>query len=161
MNSITQSTRNPQRLRMVSVRVKNWTAGVASVMALVCGFAPGALAQSGDPPSSLSLPINDMIWVWPGPLGDYYDAASVSCGTCYQTYRFMPDVSGFYRISTGGSLDSQLRVYNSSGTALTSVIDDSTGGESVTLTCTAGRRAGTRPTDFHLKPCSTPYPLRI
>jgi Ca2+-binding RTX toxin-like protein len=76
------------------------------------------------------------IWIWASPFGDVSKSANIGTGTEIDFYRFMADQTGNYVISvSGGSLDSQLRVYDSSGTAITGVIDSSFAGgtESVTL----------------------------
>ena len=91
---------------------------------------------TGDPPASI-VP-GGGTWVWPNPFGDAHRSGNIATATQYDTYAFMPDVDGNYAISTGGALDTQLRVYNSSGAALTGVIDRSYGGESTTQSLTGG-----------------------
>ena len=66
---------------------------------------------------------------------------TISTSTERDKFAFGVDVSGSYTFTAGGgsSVDTQLRVYNSSGDAITDLIDDfSTLNETVTLSLTAG-----------------------
>src|SRR5213075_2286081 len=84
---------------------------------------------SGDPPPAVS----SGLWIWANPFGDDSINANIASASEYDVYAFQPDISGSYVISTIGSLDSQLRVYNSTGNAITPIIDDTFSAESVTL----------------------------
>jgi len=106
-----------------------------AVLALGCIVLSG-YAQNGDPLASVTPGGGG--WIWANQNGDFSGSASISSGTEVDVYAFMPDVTGNYVISTGGSLDSQLRIYNSAGAAITGVIDSSLGGETTTQSFTAG-----------------------
>ena len=80
-------------------------------------------------------------WIWGNPSGDVSKSANIGSSTEVDLYRFMPDQSGSYTISvSGGTVDSQLRIYNSSGTAVTGIIDSASAGgtESTTQTFSTG-----------------------
>jgi hypothetical protein len=95
------------------------------------------LGDVGDPPASIT-PGNGT-WIRPNPLDTFSDdRCSISTGALYDVYAFMPDVTGSYSISTGGALDSQLRIYDSSGAAITPIMNANVGGESTTQNFTAG-----------------------
>jgi hypothetical protein len=81
-------------------------------------------------------------WIWTNPFGRFPSASfSIASTTEIDNYRFQADVTGAYTISvSGGTLDSILRVYNSSGVSIAGPIDTQFAGgtESTTLTLTAG-----------------------
>src|SRR5437879_1043934 len=80
-------------------------------------------------------------WIWANPFGDLSRADSIGASSEVDLYRFVADQTGSYTITmVGGSLDSQFRVYDSSGTPVTGVIDSSgTGGtETITLSLSSG-----------------------
>lgn len=90
----------------------------------------------GDPPASVTPGTG--YWLVADPFGNVSLSDTISAGNQVNLYAFIPDATGTYTISTTGSLDSQLRVYNSSGTAITSTIDSSSGGESTSQSLSAG-----------------------
>jgi hypothetical protein len=81
-------------------------------------------------------------WIWTNPFGRFPSASfSITSSTEVDNYRFQADVTGAYTISvSGGTLDSILRVYNSSGVSIAGPIDTQFAGgtESTTLNLTAG-----------------------
>src|SRR4051812_24034086 len=81
-------------------------------------------------------------WIWTNHLGDYPATSwSIGSSTEVDVYRFQADASGSFTFTvSGGTLDSMLRIYDSSGAALTGPIDSQFAGgtESVTLNLTAG-----------------------
>ncbi len=93
------------------------------------------------PPSTFTPP-GTSSWIWSNPFGDVPSvAASIGSTTEIDYYRFNPDASGSFTISvSGGTLDSILRVYNSSGTSIAGPIDTQFAGgtESATISLTAG-----------------------
>jgi len=90
----------------------------------------------GDPPAS--VPPDGGGWIWANQNGDFSGSASISSGAEVDVYAFMPNVTGSYVISTAGSLDSQLRIYNIAGAAITGIIDSTGGGETNTQIFTSG-----------------------
>jgi hypothetical protein len=75
-------------------------------------------------------------WIWQNQYGDMSFSAQAS-STQPDPYRFHADVGGSYVITVGGFIDSQFRVYNSSGTPVTQVINSGGFGTSETTSFTA------------------------
>jgi hypothetical protein len=84
------------------------------------------LPASGDPPDTVpsGTPIS---WVWGNPFGDIQQFDSIDTSVEVDFLTFNPEVSGNYLFSTTGTLDTQLRLYNASGQAITPVIDNNSG----------------------------------
>src|SRR5262245_14038858 len=79
------------------------------------------------PPSSVTPGTGT--WIWANPFGSVSRAASIAVANEFDQYRFMADQTGAYTITvTSGSLDTQLRVYNSSGGDVSGIIDLHGGG---------------------------------
>lgn len=94
-----------------------------------------AQVLAGTPPASIAPGSGS--WVILDPFGDLEIDGSIGSGTELDVYAFNTPRSGSYTITTSGSLDSMLRVYGSSGSALTGAIDSTAQGESTTLTLSA------------------------
>jgi hypothetical protein len=92
------------------------------------------------PPSSITPGTGS--WIWTNPFGAFPSSSfSIGSTTEIDTNRFQADVTGSYTISvSGGTLDSILRVYNSSGASIAGPIDTQFAGgtESANLSLTAG-----------------------
>lgn len=71
-------------------------------------------------------------------MGEFYGDFEIVGATEVDVYAVMPSVSGSHTFSVGGPLDSQLRIYDSHGTALGEMVDDFFGGENLTQDLTAG-----------------------
>src|SRR5207244_267148 len=76
--------------------------------------------------------------IWTNPFGDFRRAGSVDSVSDVDLFAFNPVVSGSYVISTTQPLDTQLRIYGSSGQPITAVIDQSVGGETTTQNLSQG-----------------------
>jgi hypothetical protein len=87
-------------------------------------------AAIGDPPDTIDPDLYDL-WVWPGPFGELTESDAIFSSDEYYTYLFIPEVTGNHRIATTGPLDSQLRLYDANGNALSDVVDAFIGGESM------------------------------
>ena len=75
-------------------------------------------------------------WIWQNQYGDMSFSAQAG-STQPDSYRFHADVGGSYAITVGGFIDSQFRVYNSSGSPVTQVINNGGFGTSETTNFTA------------------------
>jgi hypothetical protein len=74
------------------------------------------------PPSSVTPGTGT--WIWANPFGSVSRAASIGVANEIDPYRFMADQTGTYSITvTSSSLDSQFRVYDSNGQAISGIID--------------------------------------
>jgi Domain of unknown function (DUF1906)/FG-GAP-like repeat len=87
----------------------------------------------GSPPTSVTTGTGT--WIWANPFGSVSKSASIGVSNEVDQYRFMADQTGSYTITvSGGTVDSQLRVYNSSGTDLSGIVDHSFAGGTETYT---------------------------
>src|SRR4051812_12477703 len=66
-------------------------------------------------------------WIWTNPFGRLTQPGNIGTGTI-DYYRFYANVTGNYAVTVTGALDSQLRIYGSSGAALTGIIDNANAG---------------------------------
>jgi hypothetical protein len=96
----------------------------------------------GNPPSVITVPTGANLRL--NQFGDISNVASNIASTFdFKTFGFGVETTGSYTITAGGagSVDTQLRVYDASGNAITAIQDLSLGGgtESVNVNLTAGQ----------------------
>ncbi len=94
------------------------------------------------PPSNITP--GSGTWFWTSPSGNFNYTDSISPAGNIDYFRFVTNHSSAngnsYTITVSGAVDSELRIYDSSGASITSIIDSASAGgtESITLNLTTG-----------------------
>ena len=99
---------------------------------LKADFDPDSTA--GDPPFSINPSAVPSTWIWANPFGDVTTSGNIPTPVKFDLYAFMPDAGGNVVVTTSGPLDTQFRLYNSSGNPISNLIDANGPGGFETLT---------------------------
>ncbi len=94
--------------------------------------------SQGDPSATIPVSATTGTWLTADSSNQFTASGAIQTGIAMDLYAINPISTGSFTITTTGSLNSQLRIYDRLGNAITPVVDSGSTGESTTLTLTGG-----------------------